>query len=1448
MMTVTVFPSTQSGDVEVAPNTAIPTQPDSFLVHGANEKASTSGVVQPGTDGKIAIRASVSENIFVDIQGYFTVGNGTPAPGGFVPVTPARILNPTSYANTSVHTVQVTGVGGIPTSATGAIVNVTVTAGNSGDAGGYVQLYPAGTAPGTPSMTFSAGVNSLSGSVDLNSAGQLDLRTVDSSGPVTVTVDVSGYFDGDPSLGGFTPIEARLWDSSPNSNLAPGATVSVQLTGVGGMPAASPSIAAFALTVEADTASAGSGTVTIWPDDVTQPSVSTISYDAANPRNSNMAWIRPGATTGKVNIKNNGTATMRVALVGEGYMTSPGALAPVSGISPGLSGVRSADSMFAHPLTDRAQVQFDPTDGNLLYTQGLFNIAGVGQPNQVMLRYNSHNDTRPSLSVGRNESQLFRNASGSLMYTAPDGGGYTFVDQGSSYSGYNAANTAATLERFGASATPGDLAPVGINASLVRIGSATGPDTEYDLTFHPSQVVNVYVDDGSNITLRSTQDVTGANKITYNYSNGTLANQVDTQGRTVTYAYTDTRNPTQPSTITDTSLGRTAQLTYGGPNGALSKVVDPTGAVTQFGYGGNNKITTVTDPSGIVTVFGYGTGNKLISWELARAAGGTANAVYTFGYPTTTRTTITDPNSHYTNYTLTTAANVTRVTSVTDQFGNNSSATWAAHGEISKATSQLNDTTSYGYANSTYNLTSVTAPNVGGGGAGSAGRGMQFHYGTAPANGTYFTPTDFRPDYETDAQTHKTTFTYNKWGETKTTTTEVPSVGMSASVTKQDHQSDESGISCGGKPGQLCKKTMPTGGITSYAYDSAGNVSTITPPAPLGATTFTHDAAGRVTSVVDGRGTTTWTCYDADDRILQTSTTSGSCSTQSGVTNTYDTDGNLTQRRTAATGITTVISYDQQNRPTQKTESNGTTSVTYDPAGNILTYADPAGTTTYTYNAVDRLATLALPGGSCPAGVAAQNSTQCVTFGYDADNRRIDTHFPSGVTNHVTYDASGRIGEVTAKNSAGTLLADRLYARADAVGVDSSLITKITDATGTAGTVTYAYDGMNRLLTATPTAGTAYSYSYDADGNRIKQIAGATSTFYGYNTADELCWTGPSSAAGCNTPYQGTSYTYDANGNNTGDTAGNGTTNTWTGFNQLSNVATPSQGSESFTYAGTTNTQRVSAGGTTFTNGILGAVSRTTGGPTANYIHEPSGNLIAMQYNGHDYYYTGDVIGSVILITDENQAVAATYIYEPYGNTTTTTGPMATVNPYRYGSGWVDSQSGLIKFGARYYSPSLGRFIQRDPSGQEVNSYGYANNNPIANADPSGLTSVGGTIQACFGICIGFTVGRTDMRGSGNDDGNGGGSSDGGIPDDDGADSDGNSSGHVFHSASLGVGSPGVSGGLVNTRGDESNGLGDSFQAHGGPFSAGLGTDGFEWSTTAPAADPYLSADTTYTW
>jgi len=77
-------------------------------------------------------------------------------------------------------------------------------------------------------------------------------------------------------------------------------------------------------------------------------------------------------------------------------------------------------------------------------------------------------------------------------------------------------------------------------------------------------------------------------------------------------------------------------------------------------------------------------------------------------------------------------------------------------------------------------------------------------------------------------------------------------------------------------------------------------------------------------------------------------------------------------------------------------------------------------------------------------------------------------------------------------------------------------------------------------------------------------------------------------------------------------------------------------------------------------------------------------------------------------------------------------------NPWRYASGLFDSQTGLTKFGARYYDPDLSRFTQRDPSGQDL-PYAYAGCDPVNNVDPTGFCTVWTYVRAgFFGAVVGL--------------------------------------------------------------------------------------------------------------
>jgi RHS repeat-associated protein len=85
-------------------------------------------------------------------------------------------------------------------------------------------------------------------------------------------------------------------------------------------------------------------------------------------------------------------------------------------------------------------------------------------------------------------------------------------------------------------------------------------------------------------------------------------------------------------------------------------------------------------------------------------------------------------------------------------------------------------------------------------------------------------------------------------------------------------------------------------------------------------------------------------------------------------------------------------------------------------------------------------------------------------------------------------------------------------------------------------------------------------------------------------------------------------------------------------------------------------------------------------------------------------------------------AVVAHYECSPFGKVLVSSGPLAGANPYRFSSKEHDA-TGLAYYGYRYYSPELGRWINRDPIGErgDVDLYGYCANKPVLLLDASGL-------------------------------------------------------------------------------------------------------------------------------
>ncbi|WP_165801232.1 RHS repeat-associated core domain-containing protein [Microbacterium testaceum] len=204
---------------------------------------------------------------------------------------------------------------------------------------------------------------------------------------------------------------------------------------------------------------------------------------------------------------------------------------------------------------------------------------------------------------------------------------------------------------------------------------------------------------------------------------------------------------------------------------------------------------------------------------------------------------------------------------------------------------------------------------------------------------------------------------------------------------------------------------------------------------------------------------------------------------------------------------------------------------------------------------------------------------------------------------------------------------------------------------------------------------------------------------YTYNDANQLT----------STTGQSTTWTYDGAGQQTRKGLG-GQAIAYNDKLQVSTIGSTAQ-----TYIGSGNTDRRTSGGTTFDTGALGLMKA---GSTI-FTRTPDGTAIGSKTGSTAAYYAADHLGSVIGLFDASGSYLGGYSYSPNGEArATNTNAVVTANTLRYIGGELDA-SGLYELGARYYDPSLGRFTQMDPTGQDP-YYIYANHNPINAADPSG--------------------------------------------------------------------------------------------------------------------------------
>jgi len=403
------------------------------------------------------------------------------------------------------------------------------------------------------------------------------------------------------------------------------------------------------------------------------------------------------------------------------------------------------------------------------------------------------------------------------------------------------------------------------------------------------------------------------------------------------------------------------------------------------------------------------------------------------------------------------------------------------------------------------------------------------------------------------------------------------------------------------------------------------------------------------------------------------------------------------------------FTFDNMGRLTGTTTSytfltrNFTTSYTYDKASNRTGFTDPeSGSTSYVYDTLNRLQTLTPP--------AAFSGTGNFGCSYDALSRRTQMTRPNGLKSVYAYDNLSRLLSVLHQNGSTTL--DGASYSVDNAGNRTAKTDQYANVTSN-----YTYDPIYELTQVTQATNTTESYTYDAVGNRLSSLGVSP---YNVNTSNELTST-PSA-----------SYTYDYNGNTLTKVAGsNATSYSWDFENRLSSVTLPgSGGTVSFKYDPFGRRVYKSSSASTsiyaYDGDNLIEETNSSGTAVARYsqglnIDEP----LAMLRSSTTSYYDADGLGSITSLSSSAGSLAQTYGYDSFGKQTSSSGSLT--NPFQYTARESDPETGLYYYRARYYDPSVGRFVSEDPARFRAgpNFFEYVLNDPVENTDPVGLkTSV----------------------------------------------------------------------------------------------------------------------------
>ncbi|MCY0934721.1 LamG-like jellyroll fold domain-containing protein [Streptomyces sp. H34-S4] len=587
-------------------------------------------------------------------------------------------------------------------------------------------------------------------------------------------------------------------------------------------------------------------------------------------------------------------------------------------------------------------------------------------------------------------------------------------------------------------------------------------------------------------------------RTTYTYTQlGDLASVTDPGGGTTKYAYDtngDQLSATRPNgareettwdfmerPLTSTDIVRqptqrayTAINEYDAPGGNLSRTVSPTGVTQSFKYNNVGEVTEVTDAAGGKSAFTYDMDGQVLT---STDPDGTSTKNTYDGFGQLTATSDLDTNGTVLRSSSSAYDRAGSPVSITDYRGHTSTFTNDASGLITKVVQPVSATesitTTFGY-DAAGNRTRFTD-----------GRGNPF----LTTYNTWGMPESVvEPSTPTHPNTADRTFTtvYDGAGRPK----EQRSPGGVVATNEYDIKGRLITQSGTGAEATTVSRTYDydaddqvtavagTGtDKNTFAYDDRGLL--LSTAGPSGASSFAWNGDGAMTSRTDASGTSSFG-YDTAGRLK----TVNDAVTGSALTYGYNVNSNVTSVDYGAGKAKRSYTYDALQRVTNDklTSPTGTqlSSITYgwDENGNETskTTAGLAGSSanTYAYDWANRLSSW-------------NNGTTTEAYGYDGSGNRTRV---GGDT--YTYDARNRLTSDGHSSYAYTTRGT-MSSVTDEAGKTTSIKADAFNRVINEGDRTYAYDGLDRVLSAsTPTSGPLFSFQYSGTGNDVAADGMAT--------------------------------------------------------------------------------------------------------------------------------------------------------------------------------------------------------------------------------------------------------------------------------------------------------------------------------------------------------------------